>query len=179
MKKLIVLAIAIMLAAGCQQKQEPKSAQVQYPGGQPVPNQAQTEQELKAVQEVITKDPHNVNAWVKLGNLLMDNSRFNEAIAAYQNALSINPKNIDVRVDLGTCLRSAGKPDLAAVVFKQAIELNPKHAIAHRNLAVVLAYDLKDKSGGIREFEKYLELAPYAPDAFQIRQAVAEMKGKK
>ena len=43
-------------------------------------------------------------------------------------------------------------------------------------MGVVMAFDLKDKKEAIKEFEKYLLLAPNAPDAGEIRQRVQELK---
>ena len=64
---------------------------------------------------------------IKLGNTMMDTSRFNEAIDAYRKALGIDPKNVDVRVDMGTCYRNAGRPDMAVKAIQKALEINPKH----------------------------------------------------
>jgi regulator of sirC expression with transglutaminase-like and TPR domain len=63
--------------------------------------------------------------------------------------------------------------------FRKALEMNPNHAIAHRNLGVVLAYDLKKKDGAVKEFERYLQLSPNAPDADNIRQTIASLKASK
>ncbi|MCL4492860.1 MAG: tetratricopeptide repeat protein [Nitrospirae bacterium] len=174
MKKLIIAALLIIIAAGCQQKQEPKG-QPQFPGQGPA-GAPQHAQEIGMLQEALKKNPHDVKTWIQLGNIMMDTSRFKEAADAYGNALSLDPKNVDVRVDLGTCLRSMGKPDLAAQEYRKALETNPNHANAHRNLGVVLAFDFKDKARAIKEFDKYLALAPNAPDAGQIKQMVSELK---
>ncbi len=109
MKKIIVAGLLFITIAACQQKQEQKS-QSPLPSGS-----VQTQEELKLLQEAVRSDPANVTAWIKLGNTLMDSSRYNEAIDAYQRALDIDPKNVDVRVDMGVCYRNAGKPDVAAI----------------------------------------------------------------
>lgn len=171
MKKIIVcVSLLITLAAACQQKEEPRP-QSQFPTG-PVVSQA----ELKMLQDVVSKDPNNLEAWIKLGNVLMDSARFTEAIDAYSKALALDPKNVDVRVDMGTCYRNSGKPDLAVKEYRKALEINPNHLMAHKNLGVVLAYDLNDKAQAIKEFEKYLELAPYGPDAEQTRREIEKLK---
>jgi cytochrome c-type biogenesis protein CcmH/NrfG len=176
MRKLLIAVLLIIIAAGCQQKQEPKG-QAQFPGQSPAGG-TQHAKEIEMLQEAIKKNPHDVNAWIQLGNIMMDTSRPKEAIEAYGNALSLDPQNVDVRVDLGTCLRNVGKPDLAVQEYGKALELNPNHLNAHRNLGVVLAYDLKDKARAIKEFDKYLALAPNAPDAGQIKQTISELKSK-
>jgi len=96
-----------------------------------------------------------------------------------QEAVRADPKNVDVRVDMGTCYRNSGKPDLAVKEFRKALEINPNHAFGHLNLAIVLAGDFKDKAQAIKEFEKYLQVAPNAQNAEQIRQEIQKLKTSK
>jgi cytochrome c-type biogenesis protein CcmH/NrfG len=174
MKKLFVACLAAFLfLANCQKKEEPK-VQTPQPSG---PIQAQNE--IGLLQEAVRQDPKNVNAWITLGNILMDNSRFQEAIDAYQKALKLDPRNADVMVDMGTCYKNIGKPDRAAEEFRKAIKINPNHLYAHRNLGVVLANDIGDKKQAIKEFEEYLRLSPNTPDTQRIRQEVVRLKASK
>jgi regulator of sirC expression with transglutaminase-like and TPR domain len=50
---------------------------------------------------------------------------------------------------------------------------------AHRNLGVVLGFDLKDREGALKEFKTYLELAPNTPDAVQIKEVIAQLQAAK
>lgn len=185
MRKLGLVVVISMCIFACQNKDASKP-QYQFPsgggaassgpvGGAPLQNQ----DEQKMLKEAAAKDPKNVQVWIRLGNLSMDSGRFQEAIDAYQEALKLDPKNVDVRVDLGTCYRSAGKPDVAIKEYRKAAELNPNHLNAHKNMGVVLAYDLGDKAQGIREFEKVLQIAPNSPDAAQLRQEIQKLKSSK
>jgi len=174
MKKILYFVLLSLIIAGCQQQKEEPKSKPQFPAG---PIQAQDT--LRLAQEAVRADPKNVNAWIQLGNMLMDASRFNEAVDAYQKALEIDPKNVDVRVDMGTCYRNSGKPDIAVKEFRKALEINPNHAFGHLNLAVVLAGDFKDKAQAIKEFEKYLQVAPNASNAEQIRQEIQKLKTSK
>ncbi len=174
MKKLFIACLAAFLfLANCQKKEEPK-VQTPLPS---VP--IQTQNEIGLLQEAVRQDPKNVNAWMNLGNILMDTSRFQEAIDAYQKALELDPKNVDVMVDMGTCYKNIGKPDRAAEEFRKAIKINPSHLYAHRNLGVVLANDIGDKKQAIKEFEEYLRLSPNTPDTQRIRQEVVRLKAAK
>jgi cytochrome c-type biogenesis protein CcmH/NrfG len=174
MKKILYFVLLSLIIAGCQQQKEEQTSKPQIPAG-PILGQ----DTLRLAQEAVKADPKNVNAWIQLGNMLMDTSRFNEAVDAYQKALEIDPKNVDVRVDMGTCYRNSGKPDIAVKEFRKALEINPNHAFGHLNLAVVLAGDFKDKAQAIKEFEKYLQLAPNAQNADQIRQQIQNLKTSK
>jgi len=132
--------------------------------------------EIKQLEQIASQSPKNADAWIALGNALMDSSRYAEAVDAYGKALALDPRNVNVRVDMGTCLKNSGKPQQALEEYRRAIKLNPNHLNAHRNMAVVLAFDLHNKKEAIGEFEKYLQLAPNAPDAAEIRQQIQQLK---
>lgn len=177
MKRIIAIVLLLFTIGACQQQQEPKG---QLPhAGAPLQMPQQNAQEIALLQDAVRKDPGNVTAWIQLGNIMMDTSRFSEAVDAYQKALAIDPRNVDVRVDMATCYRGMGNSAKAVEEYRKAIEINPKHPYAHRNLGVTLLFDLKDKTGAAKEFEKYLELSPFAQDASQIRQTLKELKAGK
>jgi predicted RNA polymerase sigma factor len=50
--------------------------------------------------------------------------------------------------------------------------------MAYMNSGVVLAYDLNRKAEAKKAFEKYLELAPNAPNAAQIREELQKLQVK-
>jgi cytochrome c-type biogenesis protein CcmH/NrfG len=167
---ILVCLVAVFLFAACQKKEEPK-VQTPFPAGTMA-----MQNKILQLQESVRQNPKNLNAWIELGNSFMDGSRFPEAVDAYQKALEMDPKNTDVRVDMGTCYRSAGQPDKAAEEYRKAIAVNPGHPNAHRNLGIVLAFDLKNKQEAIKEFEEYLRVAPTAPDAQRISQLIRDLK---
>ncbi len=169
-KTIFVLLLALIAAAGCNQNEAQKS-----PYGAPV-GVLPTPLDIKSLQDAASKAPKSEGAWTDLGNALMDSGRFKEAVDAYQKSLTLDPKNVDVRVDMGTCYRNMGVPDKAVAEYREALKINPEHPNGHRNLGVVLAFDLKDKAGAVKEFEKYLQLMPNAPDSEKIRQLVQELQ---
>ncbi|OGW33630.1 MAG: hypothetical protein A2X59_13115 [Nitrospirae bacterium GWC2_42_7] len=159
--------------AGCRQKEEPKPVS-QFPAG-PI----QSQDDTKILKEAAQKDPGNVDVWIKLGNAMMDTKRFTEAIDAYQRALQITPNNTEVRVDMGTCYRYSGNSDKAVEEYRKALKINPDHVIAHKNLGVTLAYDLKDIAGAIKELERALEIEPNAQDAAALKEEIQKLKAGK
>ena len=167
---IIVLAVALGMAACKQQEQKNP---VTYAPAAPSPLA------IEQLQKAARTSPKNPQAWTELGNVLMDSQRFSEAIEAYQKALALDPKNVDVRVDLGTCYRGIGRSDKAVEEYRKALTINPNHLNGHRNLGVVLVNDLHKTEEGVKEFKKYLELAPNAPDAGQLRQTIQELSARK
>lgn len=182
MKKVcIVLCLVSLVLFGCRQKEEPKP-QFQPPVGQGqlppagIGGPVQGVDTVKLLQDALKKDPKNLGAWIDLGNIMMDTHRFNEAIDAYAKALEIDPKNVNVRVDMGTCYRNIGKPDVAVKEYKKALEYDPNHINGHKNMAVVLAYDIKDYKQAVKEFEKVLTLQPHGPDTGAIKAEIEKLK---
>jgi len=168
-------ALVLVVSAGCtQQREEPK-------GQAPVPGTAMTKSpdEIRQLEQLAKQAPTNAEAWTMLGNALMDSRRFAEAADAYQKSLALAPQNVNVRVDMGTCLKNSGKPQQAVEEYKKALKIDPNHLNANRNLGVVLAYDLNDKKAAAKAFERYLELAPTAADAPEIRQLLQNLKSGK
>ena len=173
--KRILCAVLVMLfgVVGCQQK-EASNKQVVAP-----PQAMITAQQVDNLRAMAKMNPGKADGWIALGNALMDTQQFGEAIDAYQKALALDPKNVDVRVDMGTCMRGMGKFESAVAEFRKAIKIAPGHLNAHRNLGVVLGFDLKDREGAIKEFKTFLELAPNAPDAAQIKDVIAQLQAGK
>lgn len=135
-----------------------------------------TENQARLLSEILKEDPKNLDAWIKLGNIYMDSGRFPGAIDAYRKALELDPKNVNVRVDMGTCYRYSGRPDRAVEEYRKALKHDPNHLYGHKNLGIVLAFDLGDRAGGIRELETYLKLAPPGPEASEVRKEIERLK---
>ena len=175
MKKIVgsMIMLLLVVTLGCKQRQEQKQ-QVTYTPA-PAPMMMQIDQ----LQQAAKMAPKNAQAWIELGNALMDMQRYGEAIDAYDKALALDPKNVPVLVDQGTCYRGIGKFDKAVEQYRKALKIDPRFPNGHRNLAVVLSYDLHNTKEGIKEFQKYLEVAPNAPDAESVRQTVRELQAKK
>jgi tetratricopeptide (TPR) repeat protein len=170
MKKTIALLSLLILVAACQQKHEQSGQNLSPAGSTP------SIVDVNNLREVVKNYPKNVNAWIELGNILMDSERYSEAADSYQKALDLEPKNVDVRVDMGTCYRNMGNPDRAVEEYKKALQINPNHLNGHKNLGIVLALDLKEGAEAKGELEKYLQLAPNAPDAEKIKQLILQTK---
>lgn len=175
----LVVLIAVALSA-CKQQQQSQWSQGQAGQNQVVnpPAMVKNPAEIQQLETIAKANTGNVNAWIALGNAQMDAQRFAEAISSYQRALDLDPKNSDVRVDMGTCYRGVGQPEKAIEEYKKASKYDPKHAMTYMNSGVVYAYDLNKKAEAIKSFEKYLELAPNAPNAADIRQQIQQLKSK-
>jgi cytochrome c-type biogenesis protein CcmH/NrfG len=177
MNRIIVLALVsfmTLVIIGCQQKEQKQQQQVTY-----MPAAPPAQLEISQMEQAAKMEPKNAKVWINLGNALMDSQRFSEAIDAYGKALALEPKNVNVLVDQGTCYRGVRKFDQAVEQYRKALKIDPNFPNGHRNLGVVLAFDLNKKPEAVKEFNRYLEIAPNAPDAGSIRQTVRELTSGK
>lgn len=178
---ILILLIAAAVVSGCKQQQQGQWSQGQAGQNQVVmpPASVKTPQEVQQLESLARANPRNAEAWTALGNAQMDAQRFAEAIISYQRSLELDPKNVNVRVDMGTCYRGVGQPEKAVEEYRKAMKIDPRHINARLNAGVVLAFDLGRRAEAVKEFEKYLELAPNAPNAADIRQEIQKLKAAK
>jgi Flp pilus assembly protein TadD len=70
--------------------------------------------------------------------------------------------------NIGAIAKNNDRNDEAIKAFQKAVELDPAYAAAHKELGYALVKQ-GDFKGAVAQFNKYLELAPKAPDAGEIR----------
>jgi tetratricopeptide (TPR) repeat protein len=170
-KAVLILLIGVVIFALSCQKKEP-----QAPAGDGNVGTVGMEQEVKFIKDVLQKDPQNVNAWKKLGNVSMDIGRYPDAIEAYTKALELDPNDVNVRIDMGSCYRYAGLPDRAIEEYKKALAIVPDHPQGNKNLAIVLSQDLHKNREAADVLENYLKKNPGDPDAPEMRKAIEEFR---
>ena len=69
----------------------------------------------------------------------LQKDRLNEAVRHLERALELNPHLPDVLTNLGSAHIRLGNLDVAERASRKALEMDPRFAMAHNNLAVILA----------------------------------------
>jgi cytochrome c-type biogenesis protein CcmH/NrfG len=136
------------------------------------------ELELRAYREILARDPKNVQAAVKAGNLLYDGHRYLEAIPFYQQAFALNPSDVNVSTDLGTALWYAGHADEAIAQYQRSLAVNDTHAQTLFNLGIVRADGNHDYAGAAEAWEMLLKTSPGYPEAERVRSLLADARLK-
>jgi cytochrome c-type biogenesis protein CcmH/NrfG len=146
------------------------------PQAAPVP--VVDESELRAYREILARDPKNLAAAVKAGNLLYDGQRYVEAIGFYQQAFALNPKDINVSTDLGTALWYSGRADEALAQYERSLAINATHAQTLFNVGIVRADGKRDYAGAAAAWEKLLQTTPDYPAVGRVRTLIADARQK-
>lgn len=152
----------------------PPEAIPDQPAG-PSPEEAAAK--IRALKDIVNKDPKNLSAWVELGNIYFDTNQPKEAIDAYSHYLAIKPDNPDVRTDLGIMYRKIGDFDRAVQEFQRAAREDPKHVNSRYNMGLVLLHDKHDIKGAVQAWEDYLKVDPNSERANRVRAQMDKLKG--
>jgi tetratricopeptide (TPR) repeat protein len=136
------------------------------------------ESELGAYREILARDPKNVDAAVKAGNLVYDAQRYVEAIGFYQQAFAVNPADINVSTDLGTALWYAGRADEALAQYDKSLALNATHAQTLFNVGIVRADGKHDYAAAIAAWDQLLNANPAYPAAVRVRSMIDDARQK-
>lgn len=148
-----VVLLLHLAVVGCRKNEPPRSQE-----GEAITLSAL--HEVENYQEILRKDPNNLQALINIGNLYFDTRQDQLAIDHYQRALSIDPRNVNVRTDMAVCYRRRGNPDKAVEELKKVISIDPRHPQSRYNLGVILIHDKNDIEGGIKAWEGLLENVP-------------------
>lgn len=106
--------------------------------------------------------------FVGRAEVAMAKKDFETASTSVVRALEINPGEAEAWYMRGLLLGYQEKVEEAIESFKKCLELDAKHVYAHYHLG--LAYSqIKRKDLAILHLQKFLELAPNAPEAEQVR----------
>jgi len=88
---------------------------------------------------------------------------------AMQHAVALS------QVRRGEAALEQGRVDEALASFREALDTEPTNAAAFRGLG--MAYAMQgDDAQALQSYDKYLRLAPAAPDAAEIRQSIRELR---
>lgn len=131
-------------------------------------------EQLRAVEQLLQKDPNNYEHLVQAGNILYDLNNFLRAREYYERAIAIRDDSPDVLTDLGVCYRETGNPQKALELFDKAADKNPEHWQSRYNAVVVRLFDLNDAAGAQAELAKLKKInSPRMPDLSGLEEEIA------
>ncbi len=110
------------------------------------------------------------------GQLLLDKQDADAAVTEFLIALRLKPNYVEACNGLGQAFRLKGDLDEAIAGYKMALRLDARFGAAHRNLGQ--AFEEKgDVVMAAQAYDRYLLLMPGAPDAVEVRDKIAKLRG--
>lgn len=180
----VVYAVAMLMVGGLTgyvlsiQMNQPGAAPIAAPAATLTPAALVNDSELHGYRDILARDPKNLDAAVKAGNLLYDAQRYVEAIGFYQQAFAIDPSNINVSTDLGTALWYAGRADDALAQYQKSLAIDATHGQTLFNVGIVRADGKSDYAGAVASWDTLLATNPQYPDVPRVQTLMASARQK-
>ena len=133
---------------------------------------------IAKMERAIELKPGFIEAYFGLGQAYINKGDEEQATKIYKKAVDINPNDAKIYVNLGSLYFSNKKDDLAMEALLKAKEFDS--SLPHTYYQFGLLYLRKGEiEKSIENFEKFLELAPQAPEAERVEGLVEDLKKKK
>ena len=120
-----------------------------------------------ALEEILQKEPNNIDARLSLASIYESNNLEDRAIKEYHKVVELAPENAYAHFALGNIYKNKSSQYMtinrAEEEWKKAIELEPNFIDAHHNLAVYY-YEKKEYSKALEELEIVKKLTPNYPN---------------
>ena len=99
-----------------------------------------TGQELeRALRAILSTDPGNPQANLRLGYVLLESNRCHDAIPRFQSAVAAHLPSADAHLGLAACEASERRFDAAAATLREADRIEPGNPLVSANLGIVLS----------------------------------------
>jgi cytochrome c-type biogenesis protein CcmH/NrfG len=133
--------------------------------------------ELQQLRARIARNPKDLAALVRLGNMEFDAQKFDKATEYYTRALALDPTNPDVRTDYATALHQSGHDVEALKQLNAVLAERHNFPTALFNRGVVLQA-IGRRTDAVADFRRYLQTAkPDDARAAAARSALQQLGG--
>jgi eukaryotic-like serine/threonine-protein kinase len=107
--------------------------------------------------------------YASMGDIYLRQNKFPEAVAVLKKSLAFDPSDHEMAYKAGDLLFAAGKTSEAIPYYELALRLKPDCAVCYRQLGYA-SLKQGDTKAAVRNLGKYLEMAPDAPEALEIKE---------
>ena len=142
-------------------------------GGTPAGPPGPVMEELAALRTRLARNPKDLAALVRLGDMEFDAQKFDKASDYYARALALDPTNPDVRTDYATALHQNGHDIEALKQLDTVLKERPAFATALFNRGIVLQA-IGRRTDAIADFKHYLSVVK--PDDRRAQDARAALQ---
>ena len=132
------------------------------------------EVEVKQAMNVIGID--RVDMQIKLGAIYLKQVRYTEAVSVLREAVITEPENALGQFNYGAALLQLGKLDEAEAALSRSYELKGAQMPGAQLMLGQLYFQKKNYPKAIESFEFYLRDLPNAPNAAEVKEAIARLR---
>lgn len=146
--------------------------------GEVLQKQSKPTEARTAWEKAVAADPKYIKPYVQLAMLDLQEKRTEDAAAIAGKAVAMNPLEFpELYFYYAAANYNLKHLDLAETNARRATELDTAHEIPRAELLLGSVLVAKgDRSGALQHFRKYLEILPKAPDADQVKRAIAALE---
>jgi tetratricopeptide (TPR) repeat protein len=157
---------------------DPDYAQAWSDLGEVLQKQAKPTEARAAWEKAVQADPKYIKPYVQLTMLDLQEKKPEDAVAIGGKAVAMNPLEFpQLYFYYAAANYNLKHLDVAEVNARRATELDNAHEIPRAELLLASVLIAKgDRAGGLQHFRKYLEIVPKAPDAEQVKRAIAQLE---
>lgn len=157
---------------------DPDYAQAWSDLGEVLLKQSKPTEARAAWEKAVQADPKYIKPYIQLARLDMVEKRPEDANAIAGKAVAMNPLEFpELYFVYAAANFNLKHMDVAEANARRATELDKNHEVPRAEVLLAsLLIARGDRSGGLQHFRKYLELMPKAPDADQIKRAIAQLE---
>jgi tetratricopeptide (TPR) repeat protein len=157
---------------------DPDYAQAWSDLGEVLVKQSKPTEARAAWEKAVQADPKYIKPYIQLARLDMVEKRPDDAIEIGGKAVAMNPLEFPELYFVYAAANYNQKHlDVAEVNARRATELDKNHEVPRAEILLATVLIAKgDRNGALQHFRKYLEIVPKAPDADQIKRAIAQLE---
>ena len=157
---------------------DPDYAQAWSDLGEVLQKQAKPTEARAAWEKAVQADPKYIKPYIQLTMLDLQEKKPEDAVAIGGKAVAMNPLEFpQLYFYYAAANYNLKHLDVAEVNARRATELDNAHEIPRAELLLASVLIAKgDRAGGLQHFRKYLEIVPKAPDAEQVKRAIAQLE---
>ena len=131
-------------------------------------NQAERVEAEREYEVALEKNPREVQAAVRLGDICADRNDFERAATLYERALRQQPKNADAELGLARVYSEKNENDRALPLLLQILEADPTNMLAHFRLSALYRklHRPDDAKRELAEYQKYKTMKEKLRDVY-------------
>lgn len=127
-------------------------------------------------QAFVNRYPDSSLALQEMGSVASSLKKYPEAFQAFSKALAMDPQDAVAAINMGHLSMRKGELQQAAQYYERTLAIDPQQATAHLNLGLLYAEPLNQPSKAAEHLRLFLQLAPQAPEAPEVRALLEKLE---